>query len=145
MCSGPDAPGLLQAAALIEARIARETHAGWLLTPVFVPCRKEAAAVALLAWVDHAAAGNLQLLCLGVRNLVLTVDATGTGLRRAQLWLVKCSVLVPLNNVGRHSSRVIRCEEQRVGQGTQSVMGELVQFSKKMIYSRGDLSGGKWL
>ena len=34
MVCSPDAPGLLQPAALIEARIARQTYTGWLLASV---------------------------------------------------------------------------------------------------------------
>jgi hypothetical protein len=115
VCS-PDAPGLLQPAALIEARIARQTYTGWLLASVGVARRKEAAAVALLAWMDHAAAGNLQLFRVLVRYLVLAVDAARTGLRGTQLWLVECRVLVPLDDIVRHS-RGIQLTEWKTGYG----------------------------
>jgi len=111
--SSPDTPRLLQPAALIEARIARETHTGWLLTPVFVARRKEAAPVALLAWMDHAAAGRLQLLGLWVPSLVVAVDAAGTGLRRAQLGVIKGLLHKPADSItlNRHSEEVDREEE----------------------------------
>lgn len=118
LCS-PDTPRLLEATALIEVGLPCKADTGRLMAPVGRrACGKEAASVALLARVDHAAAGKLELEVL-VLQLVLAVDATGARGRRAQLGLVKGSALIPLNDIVEgHFTRVYRTKSVKSGVGT---------------------------
>ena len=89
----PGLPRHLQAPALVETRVARETHTGRLL----IICRKEATTVALLSRMDVAAAARNRLaFCVLYRE-----DAAGpvnTGLRRVELRRVKGGVFVPVDS-----------------------------------------------
>jgi hypothetical protein len=97
----PLCPGQAQAAALVEAlRSASEAHTGRLLSAVIQNARgEEAAASALLAWVDTAAAGAHKLARGFIRKLVVTVDATLAGLRGPKLGVIQCRRLKPVDYV----------------------------------------------
>ena len=92
----PGLPGEAEAAALVEAGLAREADARGLVLAVDDALGEEAAAVALLARVDKAAAaGNHH--ALGVLDGEDAAGAVDAGLGAAELGRVKLGVVVPLD------------------------------------------------
>jgi len=92
----PGLPGEAKAAALVEACVAREADAGRLVNTLDNALGKEAAAVALLAWVNKAAAA-------GHHGAALTLDgvdaarAMDARLGAVERRRVKLGVVVPLD------------------------------------------------
>ena len=92
----PGLPGKAEAAALVEARVAREADTGGLVNALDDALGEEAAAVALLAGVDKAAAA-------GHHGAAFTLDgvdaacAVDAGLGAVERRRVKLGVVVPLD------------------------------------------------
>ena len=100
------APGLprhLEAAALVEARLAREADARGLHDTLLHARGEDAATVALLARM-HEVAAAWHDLALGVLDREDAARAVNAGLRALELWRVELGLLEPADGDG-HSSR----------------------------------------
>ena len=103
----PLLPGKTEAAALVEARSAREAHACRLHDLAYAVAERiahgalgeEAAPRALLARV-HVAAAARHSISVSILHGVDAAGAMHAGLGRVELGSVKCGVLVPLDLAG---------------------------------------------